>query len=427
MIWTAPIAILLSLILLGFFAGIEAAFLSANKLSIELRKKQGTYSGRRWGTYAENPTRFIGNALIGFTIMMVVYGLLWSNFMTGVWINRFWTIENPYLHLVIETAIATSFLLVAESLFRAFFRAKKDNILGSTFVAFIVQASYGLLSWLSSVLVAAAEWMLKYLFNVKVNARKEPFTKIDLELFIQQSKNLDTEDHAELNKELFENALSLSDRKIRECLIPRKEVEAVSIDESIEAIRQKFITTKLSKLVVYEGDIDTIVGYVHQQELFKYPPDIRSVLLPIAAIPETMSAIDLINRFTKERKSIAWVVDEFGGTAGIVTMEDLLEEIFGEISDEYDTDEFIDKQLSDTEYMFSGRMELDLIAEKYNISFTDRRDAETLSGYIIQHIKQIPRTREAFTIGNIRFEVLNVSDTRIETVKLRLLGTGREG
>jgi CBS domain containing-hemolysin-like protein len=145
------------------------------------------------------------------------------------------------------------------------------------------------------------------------------------------------------------------------------------------------------------------------------------VLLPIAAIPETMSAIDLINRFTRERKTIAWVVDEFGGTAGIVTMEDLLEEIFGEIRDEYDTEEFIDKQLSETEYMFSGRMELDLIAEKYSIPFIDRRDAETLSGYIIQHIKQIPRTKEGINIGNIRFELLNVSDTRIETVKVKIL------
>jgi CBS domain containing-hemolysin-like protein len=341
--------------------------------------------------------------------------------MTGVWINRFWQNENPYLHLVIETAIATSFLLIAEFLFRAFFRAKKDSVLGSTLVAFIVQASYGLLSWLSTMLVGAAEWMLKYLFNVKVNARKEPFTKIDLELFIQQSKNLDTEDHSELNKELFENALSLSDKKIRECLIPRKEIEAVDIRSSVEEIRQKFIVTKLSKLIVYEGDIDNIAGYVHQQDLFKYPPDIRSVLLPIAAIPETMSAIDLINRFTRERKTIAWVVDEFGGTAGIVTMEDLLEEIFGEIRDEYDTEEFIDKQLSETEYMFSGRMELDLIAEKYSIPFIDRRDAETLSGYIIQHIKQIPRTKEGINIGNIRFELLNVSDTRIETVKVKIL------
>lgn len=419
--WTAPIAILLSLMLLGFYAGIEAAFLSANKLSIELRKKQGTYSGRRWGTYAENPTRFIGNALVGFTIMMVVYGLLWSNFMTGVWINRFWKNENPYLHLVIETAIATSFLLIAEFLFRAFFRAKKDSVLGSTLVAFIVQASYGSLSWLSSTLVSAAEWMLKYLFNVKVNARKEPFTKIDLELFIQQSKNLDAEDHSELNKELFENALSLSDKKIRECLIPRKEIEGVDISSSVEEMRQKFIVTKLSKLIVYEGDIDNIAGYVHQQDLFKYPPDIHSVLLPIAAIPETMSAIDLINRFTRERKTIAWVVDEFGGTAGIVTMEDLLEEIFGEIRDEYDTEEFIEKQLSETEYIFSGRMELDLISEKYPISFSDRRDAETLSGYIIQHIKQIPRTKEGINIGNIRFEILNVSDTRIETVKVKIL------
>ena len=203
--------------------------------------------------------------------------------------------------------------------------------------------------------------------------------------------------------------------------MPRKEIEGIDITATIEQVKQKFITTQLSKLLVYDTNIDTIVGYIHQLDLFKNPADIKTVLLPISAIPESMSATDLMNKFTKERKSIAWVVDEFGGTAGIVTMEDLLEEIFGEIKDEYDTEEFVEKQLATNEFIFSGRLELDFITEKYHLHFPDSDEMETLSGFIIQNRDDIPKQKENFTIGNFQFDILNVSDTRIETVKLKVL------
>jgi len=208
---------------------------------------------------------------------------------------------------------------------------------------------------------------------------------------------------------------------VRECLIPRREIESIDVKTNITAVKNRFISSKLSKLVVFENDIDNIVGYVHQLDLFKNPPDINSILLPIPVIPESMSATDLMNKFSKERKTIAWVVDEFGGTAGIVTMEDLLEEIFGEIKDEYDTDELIDKQISDNEYIFSGRMELDYITEKYGLAFPDSDDTETLSGFIIQNRDEIPRQKETVITGNYQFDILNVSGTRIETVKMKVL------
>jgi CBS domain containing-hemolysin-like protein len=423
--WIALFAIFLSLLLIGFFAGIEIAFVSANKLSIELRKKQGTYSGKIWGEYADNPALFIGNTLVGLNIVLVVYGLLWSSFMTGIWHNKIgdfeWEITNPYLHLIIETSISTLCLLFFEFMFKAFFRAKNDKILRSNFITYIVQFFFNGLAWLASAFVDMAEWILKYIFNVKLNEHKDAFTKIDLEHFLQQSKNHDEEDSSEINKELFENALSLSDTKIRECLVPRKEIEGIEITATIEQVKQKFITTQLSKLLVYDTNIDTIVGYIHQLDLFKNPADIKAVLLPISAIPESMSATDLMNKFTKERKSIAWVVDEFGGTAGIVTMEDLLEEIFGEIKDEYDTEEFVEKQLATNEFIFSGRLELDFITEKYHLHFPDSDEMETLSGFIIQNRDDIPKQKENFTIGNFQFDILNVSDTRIETVKLKVL------
>ena len=422
--WITPLAILLSLLMIGFFAGIEIAFISANKLSIELKRKQGTFSGKIWGEYADKPAQFIGTTLIGFNIILVVYGLLWSNFMGPLWDLSFWkrfNTENPYIRLVVETSVSTFILLLFEFTFKAYFRAKNETMLSSGFIAYITRFFFSAFSSVASFFVEMAEWILKYLFNIKLNDKKEAFSKIDLEHFINQTKYHDEEDTSEINKELFENALSLSETRIRECLIPRKEIEGVDITTNIEELKNKFISTQLSKLIVYEQNIDNIAGYVHQLDLFKNPAAINEVLLPIFAIPESMSATDLMSKFSKERKSIAWVIDEFGGTAGIVTMEDLLEEIFGEIKDEYDTEEFVEKQLANNEFIFSGRLELDYITEKYKLVFPDSEGTETLSGFIIQNRDEIPKQRETFITGNYQFDILNVSDTRIETVKLKVL------
>ena len=425
--WIALLAIIISLILIGFFSGIEIAFVSANKLSMELRKKQGTYSGKIWGEYADKPAKFIGNTLIGVNVVLVIYGLLVGELLYPLWhyiekvLPLSLTDYIKYIKLLVETIISTFIVLFIEFLFKAFFRATNESILSSGFIAYLVQFFYGAFSNISSFFVTIAEWILRYIFNVRLNEKKDAFTKIDLEYFIQQSKSHEQEDIREINKELFENALSLSEIKIRECLIPRKEIEGVDISTNIEVVKNTFITTQLSKLLVYDENIDNIVGYVHQLDMFKNPADLKSILLPIAAIPESMSATDLMNKFSKERKSIAWVVDEFGGTAGIVTMEDLLEEIFGDIKDEHDTEEFLEKQLATNEFIFSGRLELDYITEKYDLEFPDSQETETLSGFIIQNRDGIPKQKESFTVGNYQFDILNVSDTRIETVKLKVL------
>jgi putative hemolysin len=418
--WTSLIAIAASLILIGFFAGIEIAFVSVSKLSIELRKKQGSYPGRIWAGFMENPTRFIGTTLIALNILMVIYGLLWSNILNSVW--KYWGIGNPFLKLSVETVISTTLLLFFEFIFKAFFRATNSAVTGSSFITFIVNFFYSIFSWTGSFFVNIAEWMLKYIFNVKLQNKNEAFTKIDLENFIQQSKMNDPADNEEMNNELFENVLSLSDIKVRECLIPRKEIESINIDASLPEVKTRFIETKLSKLVVYEGNIDNIQGYIHQLDMFRNPQSLRSILLPIPTIPESMSATDLIDKFSKERKSIAWVIDEFGGTAGIVTMEDLLEEIFGDIKDEYDVhEEFVDKQISANEYILSGRLELDYLIEKYKMEFRKNEETETLSGYIISQHESIPRQKDRIIIDDYQFDILSVSETRIETVKLKVL------
>lgn len=426
--WIALLAIFASLILIGFFAGIEIAFVSANKLSIELNKKQGTYSGRTWGKFADNPTKFIGTTLVAVNIVMVIYGLLVGDMLFPIWkwietrLPESSAAYVKYIKLLVETLLSTAIILFVEFLSKAFFRARNNSILSTDFISYISRFFYWLLSSLAAFFVNTAEWMLKYVFNVKINNKKEAFSKVDLEHFIQQTKNNDEEETSELNKELFENALSLSEVKLRECLIPRKEIERISIDTGIEKVKDKFIETKLSKLVVYDNNIDNILGYVHQLDLFKNPASLKDILHPIPTVPESMSATDLMNKFSKERKSIAWVIDEFGGTAGIVTMEDILEEIFGEIEDEYDVaEEFVDKQIASNEYIFSGRMELDLIAEKYGLHFSGDEGAETLSGYIIQNHEFIPKQKERIIIGNYEFDILSVSDTRIETVKVKVL------
>ena len=426
--WIALLAIFVSLILIGFLSGIEIAFISANKLSIELKKKQGTFSGKTWSKYADNPARFIGTVIVGFNIVLVIYGLLIGGLLYPVW-KWFKDMLPPsasdyidYIRLLVETILSTTIILFTVFLCKAFFRARSNSILNSSTVSYVTKGFYWLIASVAAQFVNMAEWLLKYIFNVKITKSKEAFSKIDLEHFLHQSKNNDEVESSEINNELFQNALLLSDIKLRECLIPRKEIEGVDFKTTIEKVKDKFIETKLSKILVYENNIDNIVGYVHHLDLLKNPVSLKDILHPIPTVPETMSAADLMNKFSQERKSIAWVIDEFGGTAGIVTMEDLLEELFGEIEDEHDVPEtFVNKQIAQNEFLFSGRLELDFITQKYQLSFDGNEGAETLSGYIIQKHEAIPKQKERIIIGNFEFDILNVSDTRIETVKVKLL------
>lgn len=409
--------IVTALVFIGFFAGYEIAFVSANRLSIELKKKQGKNSGLILSGFLEHPANFLGSCLIGLNVFLVAYGLLFDEFLTEIAWNPL-HLENAYLKLVVDTVLSTSVVLVfGEFMPKAIFRAKNDYLLAA--FAPLAKLFYNIFQPLAFFFVGVSQWILKYLFNLHIKDKIEIFTKVDLEHFFQQTKE-QTEDNPELNKELFENALSLPMVKIRQCLVPRTEIEAVDIDTSIDDVKQQFIQTKLSKLVVYKDNIDDIIGYIHQLDLFKKPATIKEILLPISAVPESMSAADLINRFTKERKSIALVVDEFGGTSGIVTMEDVLEEIFGEIKDEYDVEEFVEKQLAEDEFIFSGRLELDFLKEKYDFDFPET-ESETLSGYIIHQHETIPKPKEKIIIGDYQFDVLNVSDTRIEMVKMKIL------
>ena len=407
-------AIIASLALIGFFSGYEIGFVSANRLSLELKKKQGGRSGKIIAKFLEEPTQFIGTCLVGLNISLVVFGIMFEELLDLI----IWDHFNPgnYSVLLGNTILSTLvILLIGELGPKAIFKARAASMI-NTFAP-LANFFHILFRPLTLLLVNLAQWVLRNLFQVRLVNKKEAFTKVDLAHFVQQSK--DQKEQQELNTELFENALSLPDIKIRECLVPRTEIVGVDLQTTIESLTEIFMETKLSKLIVYDDTLDTIVGYVHQLDLFKKPASIASILHTIPLVPESMNAADLINLFSKKRKSIAWVVDEFGGTAGIVTMEDVLEEIFGEIDDEYDEQEFLEKKLSDTEYVFSGRLELDYLYEKYGIDFS-ADSAETLSGYLIHKNEAIPKLRQVIHLSHFDAEILAVSDTRIEKVKIKI-------
>ena len=405
-----------TIVMMGFFAGIEMAFYSVNRFGIELKKKQGRPGAILLSHFIEKPQLFLSTTVIGFTLSLVCFVLLFSGVSAPIWyvIGLKYDLARLLLDIVLATFIV---LIFGEFIPRAIFRARSNFIL--TRLVWLINIFYQVLQPIGNLFVNLSEWMLSYIFNVRVKETKEVLGGGTLETLFQQNNESDFEPQ-ELNTDLFENALELPKVKIRQCLVPRKEIIGVEVKCTIEQARQKFIETKLSKLIVYENNIDSILGYVHQLDMFKNPANLNSILLPIPAVPESMSATDLIGKFTKERKSIAWVVDEFGGTAGIVTMEDVLEEIFGEIHDEYDSEEFVEKRLSEAEYIFSGRLELDYISEKYGLEFPDN-ESETLSGYIINHHETIPQQKERIIIDDYEFDILSVSDTRIEMVKMKIL------
>lgn len=412
------LAIILTLLLFGFFAGQEAAYSSMNRFSIELKKKQGRLSGRLLSVLKDQPFRFRGMSYAGMAISMTIFSLLSGRLLqlkiSGI--NFFKT--APTIILIVELIVEGIILLLVYFSFTSLFRAKSNQLL-----SFFIRPTYfffQVLSPIAEVVNRLSNWILTYLFNIEIKEEKEGVVRSDIEQFLQQGKE-SGEETTELNTDLFENALMLPKVKVRQCLVPRKEIIGVDVSTSLQDIRNKFIDTQLSRLIVFDESIDKIVGYIHQLDLFRKPGSVRDILHPILAVPESMGATDLISMFTRERKSIAWVVDEFGGTSGIVTMEDLLEEIFGEIKDEYDVEEFVEKKNSEQEYIFSGRLELDYLKEKYKLSFKEDSESETLSGYIVEHHEKIPSSGEEIIVGNYGFEMLKVSETRIETVKLKIL------
>jgi CBS domain containing-hemolysin-like protein len=413
--WRLFFWFIVSFFLMIFFSGIEMAFVSASRFNIELKRRQGTYTGKLLGRFIDSPAMFLGTTIIGFIVSLTIFVLQTNEVLKPVW--RALGIQARTAQIGLELFFNVVVVLVfVEFIPRAFFRANSNVLLSS--LAHVINFFYQLLYPVTAGLFKLSNWMLKYVFNVRLDKNKSPLTRSDLSfLFKDEASDLEK---VEKSTELLENAQELSNIRIRQCLVPRNEILSVELSAPVVRLVELFDQSKRSRIIVYQDHIDNIKGYVHQLDLFSQPATIEEILLEIPAVPESMSAVSLINKLSQEGKSIAWVVDEFGGTAGIISMEDVLEELFGEIWDEYDTERFVEKRISEDEYIFSGRLELDYLEKKYDLQF-EGADAETLSGYIVKHNETIPFQNDRIIIGDYEFDVMAVSDTRIEMVKLKIL------
>lgn len=407
--------IFLSLLFSAFFSGMEIAFVASNKLHLELMKKRGEFNARLLTPFLESPSRFIATMLVGNNIALVVYGIEMAQVLEP-FIRQFTMVDSVVLF--IQTIASTALVLVtAEFLPKVIFGLNANRFI-SLFAIPAWLCYYGLY-FVVSLVVGISNFILKYIMGVKQFDQKPVFGRIDLEQYLEEHTTTShSKESLENEIQIFQNALDFSKVKARECMIPRNEIVAMEINEDIDKLRNKFVETGFSKIVIYRENIDRIIGFTHSYELFKQPVDIKSILLPIALIPETMTANDILNLFIKERKSIALVVDEFGGTSGLLTVEDIIEEIFGEIEDEHDVVELVEEQISESVFVFSGRHEIDYLNEKYHLELPESDDYETLSGLIVHHCQNIPELRAKINIEAFSFEILEVEQTRIEKVQL---------
>lgn len=401
----------------AFFSGMEIAFVSANRFKIEVDRKKGNVSGNIIGKFLEQPSRFISTLLVGNNIALVVYGIVMAKVLEP-WIRTFTQTESAIL--VVQTILSTLLILVtAEFLPKAFFRINPNRMLD--LFAVPAKVFYVALYPVVWVIDRFSKQILSALFKVKLNEEKMTFGRSDLDEYVNEFTSSDEEQEVDSEIKIFRNALSFSDIKVRECMIPRTEIIAVDIETDINDLREKLVDTGLSKILIYRDDIDNIIGYVHSFELFQRPNSIKNIIRPISLVPESTKVKDLLKQFGQQRRSVAVVLNEYGGTAGMVTVEDIVEEIFGDIEDEHDTEELVEEKISENEYRLSARLEIHYINEAFNLSFPESDNYTTLAGYIIEHYQSIPQLDEVIRVEDFEFTVTKVDSTRIDEVLLRVL------
>jgi len=407
----------ITLLFSAFFSGVEIAFISANKLKLELDKNSGKFPANIITYFSKNESDFITTMLVGNNISLVVYGIVMTQILTPK--------ISDYLHsdfalLLIQTIITTLIVLVtAEFLPKAIFRIYPNQILRIFsipiwlfFVFFRPVALFML--YLSKV-------VLKYLLGQKLEEGKQVFGKTDLDEYLSNVKSAEGDEESRVEVEMLQNVLDLTETKLRECMIPRTEIVAMDILVPIQEIKDKFIATKLSKILIYKGNIDKVIGYVHSSDLFRKPKNVRSVLLPIPFVPESMSAMQLLTQFIESNKGIALVVDEFGGTSGMLTIEDVTEEIVGEIEDEHDVEEITDKKLSKNQYQLFARLDIEMVNKKYGLNLPESDEYETIAGLILHHSEEIPKKDEVIVLEEFQFTIIKANQTAIQEVQLKVL------
>jgi len=413
--------IIVMLIFSGFFSGMEIAFVSSNRLKQELDLKRRILPARVLSAFYTNPSRFIGALLLGNNIALVIYGIAMANLLEPQIINALPAANNSeFIILFIQTIISTLIILItAEFIPKILFRINPNAIL--KFFAIPVWLFYFIFYPIIFLFIGLAEFILTKIFRIQLTVGNYNFTMIDLEEYVKEY-NPSTEQPEEIEQEIqmIQNAIEFKHVKLRECMVPRTEIEAVELHEDIDTLRNLFSETGHSKIMIYENTIDNLVGYVHSYDIFTNPDKISDVIRKIDVYPETSNASELLNGMIREHKSVVIVLDEFGGTSGMVTLEDIIEEIFGEIEDEHDKEETVEKQLSPKEFIFSTRLEVDYLNEKYDLDIEVSDEYETLAGFIIQYHESIPLINEEIKIPPFLFTILKSSGNRIEEVKLEI-------
>lgn len=405
------VIILTTLVLSAFFSGFEIAYVSSNKVHIEILKKQEGLIANILTRLTHRPSKLLATMLVGNNVALVVYGFEMGKVMTLLLPPFF---QNVVWHTIISTLII---LITAEFMPKVFFQIYANQLL--KLFAIPAYFFYLLFYPFSSFIIWISDFVLRVFFKTKGDYVPLSFTKVELVDYIsEQMGNAPKKEEVDAEVQMFQNALEFSEVKAREIMIPRTEIVAVDLNETIENLIATFVSSGFSKILIYNENIDDIVGYVHSFDMFKKPKTIKEVLIPIVTIPETIQINEVLNLLMRKRKSMAVVLDEYGGTSGIVTLEDIVEELFGEIEDEHDKDKFIEEKISDDEYLFSARLEVDYINETYHLNLPESEEYETLSGLILLHTEEIPTQGETISLPPFVFSIEACSQTRIETVRV---------
>ena len=408
---------IISLLFSAFFSGVEIAFISANKLQLELDKNTGKFPSKIIAYFTKNESDFITTMLVGNNIALVVYGIVMTQILTPQFSGYF---NSALILLLVQTFITTMIVLItAEFLPKAIFRIFPNQIL--KVFSLPIWLFFVMFRPLALLMLNLANLILKYVLNQKISNDKQVFGKTDLDDFLSNVKSAEGVEDTRVEVEMLQNALDLTDKKVRECMVPRTDIIAMDVLSTIDDVKEKFIDTKLSKLLIYKGTIDRVIGYVHSSDLFKNPKNVKSVLLPISFVPESMLAMDMLNQFIENNKGVALVVDEFGGTSGMITIEDVTEEIVGEIVDEHDIEELTDEQLSENSYRLLAKIDVEMVNKKYNLELPESDEYETIAGLLLHHFEEIPTINDVIELEEYQFTIIKVNETTIQEVQLELI------
>ncbi|WP_297509624.1 hemolysin family protein [Flavobacterium sp.] len=415
------LVIIICLLLCAFFSGMEIAYVSSNKIYLEIEKKQDTFLSRILTTITEKPSKFIATMLVGNNISLVVYGFFMGDLITQHIFSMGYHFDN-ITNVLIQSVISTLIVLItSEFLPKVFFQIYANSVM--KFFAIPSYVFYTLFNFISSFIIWISDFLLKKFFKTEGDYVPSYFSKVELGNYISQQMNAKGENEAvDSEIQIFQNALEFSGVKARDIMTPRTELVAIEVYDSVTNLRELFVQTGYSKIIVFQNTLDDILGYVHSFELFKKPRTLKSVMIPVEFVPETIFIKDVLNLLTKKRKSVAVVLDEYGGTSGIITVEDIIEELFGEIEDEHDNDGAeIEVQLAEGQYRFSARLEVAYINETYKLNLPENDSYSTLGGLIVDHSEEIPQKGDSLQIAGYQFQIEAASNRKIEVVLMAVL------